>query len=113
MHAEQGCAEIVLGAIATCALLVLLWRAVAVAFRLIVRRTSLRLAFSYFLIGIVPIPLLAILLFLSAYILAHQFMANRMRREITAVGEWAVANDSSLPRVTADAAGVVESSDVP
>src|SRR5262245_12789346 len=109
----EGCWGPLLGGVALCAGLVLLWRAVAVAFRLVVRRTSLRLAFSYFLIGIVPIPLLAILLFLSAYILAHQFMANRMRREITAVGEWAVASDSSLPRVTADAAGLVESSGVP
>ena len=112
LHVEQGCAGMVLVAVALCAGLVLLWRAGVAAFRAIVRRTTLRLAFSYFLIGIVPIPLLAILLLLSAYTLAHQFMASRMRREITAVGESAVANDASLPRVKADAAGFVESSAV-
>ena len=112
LNADEGCWGPALGGIAFCAGLVLLWRAAAVAFRLIVRRTTLRLAFSYFLIGIVPIPLLAILLLLSAYILAHQFMASRLRREITAVGERAVANDASLPRVTASAAGLVETSDV-
>jgi len=111
LHVE-GCWGPAFAAVAWCAALVLLWRAGAAAFRVIVRRTTLRLAFSYFLIGIVPIPLLAILLALSAYILAHQFMATRMRREITAVGERAAASDASLPRVKADAAGLVDSSDV-
>jgi serine phosphatase RsbU (regulator of sigma subunit) len=111
LHVE-GCWGPAFGAVAFAAGLVLLWRAGAAAFRGIVRRTTLRLAFSYFLIGIVPIPLLAILLLLSAYILAHQFMASRMRREITAVGERALASDPSLPRVTANAACLVEASDV-
>ncbi len=112
LHVEEGCWGPALGAVAFCAGLVLLWRAAAAAFRVIVRRTTLRLAFSYFLIGIVPIPLLAILLLLSAYILAHQFMANRLRREITAVGEAAAQGGTSLPRVRGDARGLVETSDV-
>ncbi|MGH9368097.1 MAG: hypothetical protein ACRD3M_10535, partial [Thermoanaerobaculia bacterium] len=76
---------------------VLFWRAAAAAFRLIIRRLTLRLAFSYFLIGIVPIPLLAALLFLAAYLVAHQHMANRLRREITAVGEAAAGASNSHP----------------
>jgi hypothetical protein len=48
----------------------LLFRAVRAAFRAIVRRLTLRLAFSYFLIGIVPIPLLAMLLLSVAYLLS-------------------------------------------
>jgi serine phosphatase RsbU (regulator of sigma subunit) len=111
-HVEEGCWGAGLVALAVSALLVLLWRATAVAFRVIVRRTTLRLAFSYFLIGIVPIPLLATLLLLSSYILAHQFMANRLRREITAVGEAAVTERPSLPRVRSNSAGRIESSDV-
>src|SRR5262245_20329127 len=81
-------------------------------FRIVVRRTALRLAFSYFLIGVVPIPLLAALLFLASYIVAHQYMANRMRREVTAVGETAVARRPDLPAVSGSA-GRVERSDVP
>jgi len=112
VHGEEGCLAGIFAAVAAAACLVLLWRAAVAAFRLIVRRTTLRLAFSYFLIGIVPIPLLAVMLLLTSYILAYQFMANRLRREITAVGEWAVANGASLPRVTGDAAGSVDSSEV-
>ena len=63
--------------------IVLLCVAIAALFRATMRRLSLRLAFSYFLIGIVPIPLLAMLLFCAAYILAHQFIATRVRREVT------------------------------
>src|SRR6476660_2570740 len=91
--------------------LVLLARGAIALSRIIVRRTALRLAFSYFLIGIVPVPLLAALFLLGSYIVAHQFMATRVRREVTAVGESAAAAQS-LPRITADASGRVLSSDV-
>lgn len=69
------------------ACLVLVFRAVAAAFRVIVRRLTLRLAFSYFLIGIVPIPLLALLLAITGYLLAFQFVGGRLKRELVAVAE--------------------------
>jgi serine phosphatase RsbU (regulator of sigma subunit) len=73
--------------VATTAGCVLLFRAVRSAFRLVVRRLTLRLAFSYFLIGIVPIPLLAMLLLTVAYLLSFQFLGTRIRREVQAIGE--------------------------
>jgi serine phosphatase RsbU (regulator of sigma subunit) len=94
-------------AIAACT--VLAFRAIRAGFRLIVRRLSLRLAFSYFLIGIVPIPLLAMLLFVSAYLVAHQFVATRMWHETTALAE---AASSGLPAVKVRD-GKVAASDVP
>jgi serine phosphatase RsbU (regulator of sigma subunit) len=110
---ETGCLVWGAHALAVNAAFVLTWRATAFLFRLIVRRTALRLAFSYFLIGLVPIPLLAMLLFLASYIVAHQYMANRLRREITAVGESALASPAALPRVAVAKDGRVESSQVP
>jgi serine phosphatase RsbU (regulator of sigma subunit) len=65
----------------------LLFRAVRAAFRLVVRRLTLRLAFSYFLIGIVPIPLLLMLLLSVAYLLSFQFVGTRLRRELQAIAE--------------------------
>ena len=109
---DAGCIVAILKALAAAAFLLLCTRAIVALVRIIVRRTALRLAFSYFLIGVVPIPLLAALLLLSSYIVAHQYMANRMRREITAVGEAAVARRADLPGVTARG-GRIESSDVP
>ena len=73
--------------VATTAGCLLAFRIVVAAFRTIVRRLSLRLAFSYFLIGIVPIPLLACLLLLVGYLLSFQFVGGRLRREIQAVAE--------------------------
>ena len=66
---------------------VLGFRAIKLAFRTIVRRLSLRLAFSYFLIGIVPIPLLACLLLAVGYMTAFQFVGGRLRREVQAIAE--------------------------
>ncbi len=73
--------------VATTAGCVLAYRAVRAAFRLVVRRLTLRLAFSYFLIGIVPIPLLALLLLSVGYLFSFQFVGGRLRREIQAVAE--------------------------
>lgn len=67
-------------------------------FRLIVRKLTLRLAFSYFLIGVVPIPLLAAMLFIAGYILSEQIIATRLRREVATLAEEA--------RLTADLAEV-------
>ncbi|HEY6064634.1 MAG TPA: SpoIIE family protein phosphatase [Thermoanaerobaculia bacterium] len=83
------------------------WRVLRAGFRLIVRRLSLRLAFSYFLIGIVPIPLLAMLLGVCAYVIAHQFVATRTWREATALAE----TERTLPVVRVRD-GKVVSSDV-
>jgi serine phosphatase RsbU (regulator of sigma subunit) len=92
--------------------LVLSVKAFAAVFRSVVRRLALRLAFSYFLIGIVPIPLLAALGFMVAYLVAHQFAANRVRREITAVGESAMVSGVQLPGVAAGPDGKIIASDV-
>ena len=108
---DTGCFGGFVVLIAVVAGLFLLVRGTVVLVRLVARRTSLRLAFSYFLIGIVPIPLLAALLLLGNYIEAHQFMATRVRREVTALGEAALAK-GSLPRVAADPSGRVTASDV-
>lgn len=105
---EDGCVVSILQALAAAAFLVLLVRGGVALFRVTVRRTALRLAFSYFLIGVVPIPLVAALLSLASYIVAHQYMANRLRREITAVGEAAVVRPD-LPAVAARAGRVVAS----
>jgi serine phosphatase RsbU (regulator of sigma subunit) len=73
--------------VATTAGFLLAYRAIRAAFRLVVRRLTLRLAFSYFLIGIVPIPLLALLLLSVGYLFSFQFVGGRLRREIQAVAE--------------------------
>ncbi len=110
---ESGCFGAFAGLLASAAGLVLLFRTGAVAFRAIIRRTTLRLAFSYFLIGVLPIPLLATLLFLGSYIVANQFIANRLRREITAVAEKAGVERKDLPEVRVDPRGLVAVSGVP
>jgi serine phosphatase RsbU (regulator of sigma subunit) len=92
---------------------VLLSRVQAALFRLIVRRLTLRLAFSYFLIGIVPIPLVGALLLLGGYLFANQYVANRIRRELTAVGESAVASRRELPAISVNAEGKVIESGLP
>jgi serine phosphatase RsbU (regulator of sigma subunit) len=109
---ESGCWSIVVVLIAAQAACILLWRSGRALFRLIGRRLTLRLAFSYFLIGIVPIPLLAALLFVVTYILANQYVANRLRREVTAVGEAAARSAASMPEVAVGADGKVASSSV-
>ncbi len=109
---DAGCAPALLTVAAGVACLVLLGRGAVALFRVVVRRTALRLAFSYFLIGVVPIPLVAVLLSLASYIVAHQYMANRLRREITAVGEAAAARRADLPAVSAPS-GHVTASGVP
>jgi serine phosphatase RsbU (regulator of sigma subunit) len=96
-------------ALATC---ILLWRAGRALFRLIVRRLALRLAVSYFLIGVVPIPLLAAILALAGYVVANGYVATRLRREITAVGEAAQRSAGKLPEITVGANGLVSASEV-
>ncbi len=95
---ELGCLGSLTLALAICSGLVLLVFGIAAAFSTIVRRLTLRLAFSYFLIGVVPIPLLAMLLCAVAYLLASQFMATRVHREVTAVAE-ALAAQGKAPVV--------------
>ncbi len=111
--AISGCWTLLAKLVAVQAACILLWRAGVVLVRLIVRRLTLRLAFSYFLIGIVPIPLLAALLALAGYIVAHQFMAYRLRREATAVGEQGARDASVRPELAVGADGRVIASDLP
>ncbi|HTR02997.1 MAG TPA: SpoIIE family protein phosphatase [Thermoanaerobaculia bacterium] len=106
----SGCWHVVLLLVIAQAVCILLWRAGTALFRLIVRRLTLRLAFSYFLIGIVPIPLLAALLGLSAYVVGNQFIASRLRREITAVGETAARTDARLPEIAVGDDGKITAS---
>lgn len=100
---DLGCFGVLTAVAAFVSGVVLLVLGIAAAFRATVRRLTLRLAFSYFLIGIVPIPLLAMLLLCAAYIVAHQVVATRVRREVTAVTRDLVALDG-LPvvRVSGD-----------
>src|SRR6266498_2947805 len=70
VRGDLGCLGSLTAALAVTAALVLLAFGTAAAFRAIVHRLSLRLAFSYLLIGIVPIPLLALLFFCLAYVTA-------------------------------------------
>ena len=109
---ESGCWGLLAKAVVAQAAFILLWRAGMAAFRLIIRRLTLRLAFSYFLIGVVPIPLLAALLFLAGYVVANQYVANRLRRETTAVGEAAAVSSAKLPEVSVGAGDTVTASDV-
>jgi serine phosphatase RsbU (regulator of sigma subunit) len=106
---QIGCAGILAAAVAACAGVVLAARVTGALFRLIMRRLTLRLAFSYFLIGIVPIPLLAALLCAGAYLVAHQVIATRMRREVSAIGEEAAAKEKRLPELRIRASSVVSS----
>jgi serine phosphatase RsbU (regulator of sigma subunit) len=90
-----------LAALAACAILGV--RGAAALFRAIIHRLTLRLAFSYFLIGIVPIPLLALLLALVGYIATSQVIATRALREAEALAE--TAGPGSRGVVTARVAG--------
>ena len=108
---DMGCAGVLFAVIAFVSGVVLLSMAIAALFRATVRRLTLRLAFSYFLIGIVPIPLLAVLLFCAAYILAHQFVALRVRREVTAIARETAAREKlPLVQVSGDS---IAASEVP
>jgi serine phosphatase RsbU (regulator of sigma subunit) len=92
---------------------VIFWKIVAAAFRLVVRRLALRLAFSYFLIGIVPIPLLAALFAAIGYLLAHQIIATRIRAEVDTLAEFAHAQGATVPRLRVTTDGRVAASSVP
>ncbi len=70
-----------LGGLLVSALLYLAWRLL----RRFLWRVGRRLAFSYFLIGVLPIPMLALLLALTAYLLSGYYMANLYRTEAARV----------------------------
>jgi HAMP domain-containing protein len=112
VRGDLGCVGVLTAVLAFCSGMVLLAFGIAAAFRAIVRRLTLRLAFSYFLIGIVPIPLLAMLFFCLAYVTANQFIATRVRREVSVLTEQEAARPGVLPRVRF-ADGRVVSSEVP
>ena len=112
VRGDLGCLGVLTTVVALCSAAVLLAFGIAAAFRAIVRGLTLRLAFSYFLIGIVPIPLLAMLFFCLAYVTANQFIATRVRRELSVIAEQEIARRVPLPRVHV-ADGHVVSSEVP
>jgi serine phosphatase RsbU (regulator of sigma subunit) len=110
---ESGCARGLLVMVAWTAALVLLFRVGISAFRAVVRRLTLRLAFSYFLIGIVPIPLIACFLFVGTYLVALQIIATRVHGASEDLARQEATTDRAAPGFTIDAAGKVTSSDVP
>ncbi len=112
VRGDSGCLGVLAAVVAFVSGVVLLSFGIAAAFRAIVRRLTLRLAFSYFLIGIVPIPLLAMLFFCLAYVTANQFIATRVRREVSVLTEREAARPGVLPRVRVEDGRVV-SSEVP
>jgi serine phosphatase RsbU (regulator of sigma subunit) len=91
--------------------IVLIVRFLVALFRLIVHRLTLRLAFSYFLIGVVPIPLLFAMLFIAGYILSEQIIATRLRREVATLAAEARLT-ADLPEVQVGRDGRVVSSEV-
>jgi len=93
---DTGCGRALAVAVAIVAAFVLIVRGLVTAFRAVVRKLTLRLAFSYFLIGIVPIPLLMLLLFAGAYLVAHQIVATRVQREVAGAGRELAASPASL-----------------
>lgn len=111
--AESGCARLLFVTLAWTAILALLFRAAIYLFRTVVRRLTLRLAFSYFLIGIVPIPLIACFLFVGAYLVALQIIATRVHAASQDLARQEATTDRAAPGFTVDAAGKVTSSDVP
>ena len=84
-----GAASVLFWLATLVACVVLGLRALIAAFRATMRRLTLRLAFSYFLIGIVPIPLLAVLLLLVDYVVANQIIGTQVLREAEAIAETA------------------------
>ena len=92
---------------------ILAWRAAAAFFRAVMHRLALRLAFSYFLIGIVPIPLLAALAIATGFLLSHLYIATRLRGEVDTMAELARASEAGVPTVRLGRDGRVASSDVP
>ena len=111
LRVDTGCTGIFLESIAILSCLVLVFRTARVLFRAVFHRTALRLAFSYILIGIVPIPLILALLAGFAYLVANRIIATRLRREIAAAAEVAAAQPG-VPELRLQEARVV-SSDVP
>ena len=91
---------------------ILAWRGGRVFFRALLHRLTLRLAFSYFLIGVLPIPLLAALAVAFGFLLSHEYLATRARGEIGALVEIARASGEGLPRIRLDASGRIASSDL-
>ncbi|MCA1582522.1 MAG: SpoIIE family protein phosphatase [Acidobacteria bacterium] len=110
---DSGCGRLIAINLAILSGLVLLYRGIVALFRQIIRKLTLRLAFSYFLIGIVPIPLLLLLLFSGAYLLAHQIVATRVHRELVAAGREASSSPATgLPSLRVDEKGQVTNSGV-
>jgi serine phosphatase RsbU (regulator of sigma subunit) len=74
-------AQLTLGAAVVVGVLWLTWK----AYRSYLWKVSRRLAFSYFLIGVLPIPLMILLLGVGAYILAGFFLGHLYRDAVAAL----------------------------
>ncbi|HWM94527.1 MAG TPA: PP2C family protein-serine/threonine phosphatase [Thermoanaerobaculia bacterium] len=70
--------QILLGGIAVLGLLWLLWK----AYRAFLYKVGRRLAFSYFLLGVLPIPLVLLLLTVVAYILSGYYLGQLYREGV-------------------------------
>jgi HAMP domain-containing protein len=122
-----GVASILLGALAwndgpflplgilalTTACIAFLVRAVRWLARKLFYRLSWRLAFSYFLIGVLPVPLLTLLLGTAAYLAVGQFEAFRVRQAIERLGEKMVLGEIPGVRTARARLGRVERSTIP
>jgi serine phosphatase RsbU (regulator of sigma subunit) len=90
-------AQLALGGMAVALFLWLLWK----AYRVWLWKVSRRLAFSYFLIGVLPIPLLFLVLGAGAYILAGFFLGHLYRDAVLAVqADLAQAAEAQLDVMT-------------
>lgn len=82
-------------------LLAAVW-AVRVAWRRLLWRVGRRLAFSYFLLGVLPIPMLLLQIVVGGYLLAGFFVGHLYRDAAGAVvGELGTAAEMTLVRLTA------------
>jgi serine phosphatase RsbU (regulator of sigma subunit) len=111
IRGDAGCVAPLATAVAIVCGIVLLGIGTVALVRAATRRLALRLALSYFLIGIVPIPLLALLLFAGSYVVAHQIVATRVRREVD-IAAFEASQSPDRPALRSRD-GVVISSGVP
>ncbi len=79
LMAGVNAAKLTAGVLVVGAVLLLLAWLLAKMMRALLWRVGRRLAFSYFLIGVVPIPMVAVLVLINAYLLAGYFMGHLYR----------------------------------
>ncbi len=95
------------------ACLVLLVRIARVVARGLFYRLSWRLAFSYFLIGVLPIPMVALLIGIAADMTVGQFAAFRVDGALRELGARVLAGQLPGVKSARISAGKVEASSIP